>query len=168
MSLLNSSRGQSISNAYTSNTVSNSMYQTNNKFAKFPPIMNDGRSVLASWQPGAVVNDILMKESGIQSNWQYRKFLMENADHIRQQNFRFACNDSGYFVRNSDMNVDPSNIFGNPAFYASVDEPIKHIGAEPSDLKQTYLSRLQLDSRRVIPTMTQDELIKRWGNMIHK
>jgi hypothetical protein len=66
------------------------------------------------------------------------------------------------------MNVDQPDTFGNPAFYSSVDEPVKHIGDAPSDLKQTYLSRLQLDSRRVIPTMTQDELIKRWGNMIDK
>ena len=28
--------------------------------------------------------------------------------------------------------------------------------------------REQLEARRVIPTMTQDELIKKWGNVVAK
>jgi hypothetical protein len=29
-------------------------------------------------------------------------------------------------------------------------------------------SREQLEARRVIPTMTQDELIRKWGNVVEK
>ena len=51
---------------------------SNNIYFGFPPIMTDGRNY-AQWQPGAVVNKTLREENGIKSNWQYRKYLQENA-----------------------------------------------------------------------------------------
>lgn len=170
MAALNTSQGQCIYKAYSNieEPIPSTGYQSNNKYANFPPKMNDGRSVHASWQPGAVVNEAMLQESGIKSNWQYRKYLVENGDHIRRQNFLYACNDTGYFIRNEKTGVEDTSRYSHPAFYGSVDEPIKHIGASISDLKSSYLTREQLDSRRVIPTMTQDELIKKWGNVIEK
>lgn len=168
-SFVKSTRGESLYQAYP-NIQPPSMqgYQANNQYPNFPPKMNDGRAVLASWQPGAVVNESILKESGITSNWQYRKFLTENGDSIRQRNFEYSCNDVGYFIRNEDIGMEQPTGFGNPRVYTSMDEPIRHLGGQPSDLKQTYLSREQLEARRVIPTMTQDELIRKWGNVVEK
>ena len=168
MAALRTSGGQSVYSAYGSMQIPADQYQTNNQYPNFPPKMNDGRAVLASWQPGAVVNEAMMKESGIQSNWQYRRFLVENGDEIRRKNFMYACNDTGYFIRNEDIGMEVPNSYSGPALYNSIDEPVKHAGAMASDLKQSYLSREQLEARRVIPTMTQDELIKKWGNVVAK
>lgn len=168
MSALKTSRGLSIYQAYSPMQIPAKGYQTNNQYANFPPKMNDGRSVLSSWQPGAVVNDYMMKESGIQSNWQYRKFLVENGDEIRRKNFMYSCNDTGYFIRNEDFGMEVPLSYNGPALYNTNEEAVKHLGASVSDLKQAYLTREQLESKRVIPTMTQDELIKKWGNVIAK
>ena len=62
---------------------------SNNIHFGFPPIMTDGRNY-AQWQPGAVVNKTLRKEAGIKSNWQYRKYLQENADQIIEYDQRQA------------------------------------------------------------------------------
>lgn len=167
MSALQTSGGQSIYSAYSMTApVSYNGYQTNNQYANFPPKMNDGRSVVASWQPGAVVNENLMNDTGVTSNWQYRKYLIENGNEIRRQNFMYACNDTGYFIRNESTGIEVPKGYSGPAIYSSVDEPVKHMETSVSDLKQSYLSREQLDARRVIPTMTQDELIKKWGNVV--
>ena len=58
---------------------------SNNIDFNYPPIMADGRNY-ASWQPEAVINKRIQKEEGIQSNWQYRKFLQKNANQIMNYN----------------------------------------------------------------------------------
>ena len=40
-------------------------YHSNNKYAGFPPLMSDGRTITASWQPEALVNEELIKTIGI-------------------------------------------------------------------------------------------------------
>ena len=54
--------------------------------------MNDGRNY-ADWQPGAVINERLRKEANIKSNWDYRKYLCNNADTIIKYNQLSACGD---------------------------------------------------------------------------
>jgi hypothetical protein len=149
--------GQNISEAYTSPITSTTGYQCNNQYSHFPPKMNDGRSVVASWQPGAVVNEILVQQNGIQSNWQYRKYLMSNSQTIRENLFQDALNDVGYSVRNEHPGMN--EIYQTPKLYGSLHEPISHRLAESSDLKEMYMSREQLDARRVVPSMTQDEML---------
>ena len=77
-------------------------YNTNNKYPEFPPLMNDGRSVTASYQPESVINNELITKNGIESNWKYRKYLTENSKQIMEWNFREACNDAGYFKRHNE------------------------------------------------------------------
>jgi hypothetical protein len=57
-------------------------YRTNNKYPEFPPLMNDGRAVTASYQPEAVLNEKLIRSNNIQSNWQYRRYLTNHAKEI--------------------------------------------------------------------------------------
>jgi KDO2-lipid IV(A) lauroyltransferase len=37
-------------------------YHSNNKYDGFPPLMMDGRTITASWQPEAILNEHLLKE----------------------------------------------------------------------------------------------------------
>ena len=63
---------------------------SNNIHFDFPPIMTDGRNY-ATWQPGAVINQQIKKQANIKSNWQYRKYLTDNADSIIKYNQLEAC-----------------------------------------------------------------------------
>ena len=127
-------------------------YGTNNRFPEFPPLMQDGRSILSSWQPEAVINDRILKNNGIKSNWEYRRFLSQNAKEILDHNFREACNDTGF-------NMTPPYAHSNgPYLYEGIEDTTVPLGVQNSDLKQLYLSREQLDARKVAPQVTQEEL----------
>ena len=137
-------------------------YQTNNRFPDFPPIMADGRAVISGWQPDSVISDRIIKDNNIKSNWQYRRFLNQHANEIMTHNLQEACNDTGYFVETEkDVNTKQPNY---PYTYTSVDDNTKVLGQEKeSDLKELYLSRERLDDRKNVPSMTQAELIQKYG-----
>ena len=65
-------------------------YAANNMYPGFPPLMSDGRALIASWQPEEVENQLLLQSSGIQSNWEYRKYLTHNAKSNMRTNFTEA------------------------------------------------------------------------------
>ena len=138
-------------------------YNTNNKYPEFPPLMCDGRAVTASYQPESVVNQDLIHKNNIQSNWQYRKYLTENAGKIMEQNFRESCNDTGYYKRHNDLPLNAMNQSTpstTPFLYNSLLDAQKPFGYASSDLKDLYLSREQLDARKVSPVITQEEILK--------
>jgi hypothetical protein len=111
-------------------------YSTNNRYDGFPPLMSDGRTITASYQPQSETNKEILRQSGIQSNWQYRQYLVANADAIMKQNFQEACNDVGYVSRY------PNEVVPSP--------PIRHNDTTygQSDLKQLYLSREELNLKK--------------------
>ncbi len=130
-------------------------YATNNVYQQYPPRMTDSRSLIASYQPESILNNNLIKENNIQSNWQYRKFLTENSQMIARENFKEACNDCGFFQRFTP---------GERGYHSETHStPIQYkdnatILNEKSDLKQLYLSREDLQSKRDPLTLTQDQL----------
>ena len=128
---------------------------SNNIHFNFPPIMADGRN-FASWQPGAVVNEKIRQESGIKSNWQYRKYLMENADQIIKYNQLGACEQSSGGVVNYG---GEEKLNGSPFLYNSYLENSQPFGYENSDLKSSYLTRQQLQERMVTPVITQEQIL---------
>jgi hypothetical protein len=133
-------------------------YNTNNKYPEFPPLMSDGRSITASWQPEAVMNADLKQRNGIESNWQYRQFLTQNAKPIMEYNFRNSSNDIGYYVRHEDLpNIQSGNIVdfvsNMPYLYNSPMDTNKPLGYSDTDLKQLYLSREELESRKIAPVI---------------
>ena len=163
---MSSYQPESLSSAYPviKETVPQSAlgYNTNNKYPQFPPLMSDGRSVTASWQPESSINADLIESNGITSNWQYRKFLTHNAKQIMEYNFRESSNDIGYYKRPADlpsMQSDKvSDLYTSPYAYKSVLDRAKPFGASTSDLKELYLSREQLNARKISPVITQDQL----------
>jgi hypothetical protein len=159
---LNTSQGEKVQSSYSiiNETIPTSKlgYHTNNKYPVFPPLMQDGRSLISSWQPESKINDVILKQNNIQSNWQYRKFIRENANEILQYNFKEACNDTGYIIPPPIMGNRPSN----PYYYKSIHDIHQPTGVENSDLKAIYLSREQLNSRKFAPSINQDQFIKMW------
>ena len=92
-----------------------------------------------------------------------RKYLTKNANSILDHNFKEACNDVGYFKRPIDITSIHSNKFkqtNEPHLYSSLDDETKPFGYTSSDLKSIYLTREELQSRKISPTITQDNLLK--------
>ena len=143
-----------ISSAYScgqcENRVSTLGYATNNVYPSFPANMSDGRSLVASYQPEAILNDNLIKQSGVKSNWEYRKYLVENSKKVAESNFNEACNDCGYFERFLPSERGQKN----EVLPMGSNRPVSH----NSDLKQLYLSREELSNKYEPHTMTQDQL----------
>ena len=128
---------------------------SNNIHFDFPPIMTDGRNY-SKWQPGAQINEEIRKENNIKSNWQYRKYLTENADAIIKSNQLEACNECCYCpaLRTGEQ------IPNTPFLYKSCMEKSQPYGYEDSDLKNVYLTSYQLQARMVAPLITQDQLLQ--------
>lgn len=139
-------------------------YNTNNRYPEFPPMMSDGRAIVSSHQPESVINHEIIVSNNIQSNWQYRNFLISNAAKIMEQNFRESCNDTGYFVKqyeiqNSNSVVKDTN--SPPFLYSAANANTMPFGHASSDLKDTYLSREQLESKMTSSILPQYSLFNR-------
>jgi hypothetical protein len=130
-------------------------YNTNNKYPQFPPLMSDGRSVTATWQPESIINADLIQSNGIKSNWQYRRYLTKNSQEIMEYNFRESSNDVGYYKRHNDLPNMQSNkvsdINQTPYAYKSFLDETTPIGYTSSNLKENYLTREQLNARKIAP-----------------
>ncbi len=141
-------------------------YSANNRFAGFPPLMCDGRCLIASWQPEADINNQLLQKNNIRSNWEYRQYLTNNAPAIMRENFISSANDVGYYERNATEIGEPNykpisaTSISRPFMYSSILEPPTHLGNENTDLKTEYLTREQLNARHFSPVVTQDELLR--------
>lgn len=136
-------------------------YNTNNKYPEFPPLMMDGRSITASYQPESILNESIIRDNNIKSNWEYRKFLTHNSQNLMEYNFRESCNDSGYYKRYQDI---ITNQAFTPYQYSSPTDNTRPFGYSSSDLKDLYLSREQLNASKVSPSITQEELIRGISN----
>jgi len=140
-------------------------YHANNKYAAFPPLMSDGRSITNTWQPESTLNAEIIQTNGIRSNWEYRQFLIQNGGHVAAYNFRESANDIGYFKRPIDLPSMRSNqvegLYTNPYMYKSITDGSKPVGYVNSDLKDVYLSREQLDARKISPVVNQEQLLNR-------
>lgn len=114
-------------------------YETNNKYRKFPPLMTDGRSIISSLNNENQIHKMLLSKNGISSNWQYRKYLMDNANTIMEYNYREAANDTGYSIL--PRKKTSSNNFLDT--YDFLDQ------LQSSDLKEMYLTREQLYAKKM-------------------
>jgi hypothetical protein len=148
--------GLDLNSAYTPvSETPKSIYgfQTHNLYKDFPPFMNDGRVIVASWTQESVTNNNLLASTGMKSNWEYRKYLTENAKSLIQQNQAESLNDIGYIARYSTAPQQQNNV---PYYYKSYLDNSKPFGYETSDLKQLYLTAEQLNARKMAPAINAD------------
>ena len=130
---------------------------SNNVHFNFPPIMADGRNY-ASWQPEAVINERIQKQEGIHNNWSYRQYLQKNGQQIMKYNNLEACYDLGL---NPHVPSDKNPSSNVPYLYKSTfDGSQPGYGYPTSDLKNPYLSREQLNSRLVAPSIPVKNFVK--------
>ena len=130
---------------------------SNNIHFDFPPIMADGRNY-TSWQPGTKISEDIREQAGIKSNWQYRKYMQDNADSVVKYNQLAACDQCCSSTARYGVDNETKN--NSPFLYKSCVESSQPFGYENSDLKSLYLTSHQLQSRMFTPVMTQEQLIK--------
>ena len=123
---------------------------SNNIDFNFPPIMSDGRN-FASWQPDAVVNNNIQKQEKIQSNWEYRQYMQKNGIQILNYNSIEACYNLGLDPHVKTDRTPSDNV--PYKFKGIFDSSKPGFGYCNSDLKNPYLTREQLNSRLIAPTI---------------
>jgi hypothetical protein len=130
---------------------------SNNINFNFPPIMADGRNY-ASWQPDAVINERIQVKEDIRSNWSYRQYLQKNGKQIMNFNSQEACYDLGLDPHYYSDKTPSSNV--PYTFRGTFDTSKPGFGYCNSDLKKPYLSREQLNSRLVSPSINPENFNK--------
>ena len=120
-------------------------YKTNNRYDGFPPLMNDGRSITAAYRSEPLLHNSILKNIGTVSNAEYRDYMIKNGKSILESDFRNTSTDVGYTERPIDQLQGTT-----PRVYNTIMDTPR---LPPSDLKQIYLSREQLESRRMAPSL---------------
>ena len=121
---------------------------SNNIHNNMPPLMSDGRN-FSMWLPDEVVNAQIKKDAGITSNWDYRRYLQENASQIMAQNSMNSIAGTGF---NEVQKTQEQN---TPFVYMNTFDTNKpSVGYVNSDLKSQYLSREQLNARMMSPNIS--------------
>ena len=124
---------------------------SNNIHFNSPPIMADGRN-FAQWQPDAAVNNRIQQKEGITNNWNYRQYLQQNGLKIMNYNTAESCYDLGLDPHVQTGKTPSDNV---PYMFKSTFDTSKPgYGYCNSDLKNPYLTREQLNSRMVAPSIT--------------
>jgi hypothetical protein len=104
----------------------------------------------SSWQPDAKTNNKILVDSGITSNWKYRQYIQNNANHIMKYNtmeYIYASGNNPYAVSNK---IPSDNV---PYKFSSLYDPNKpNYGYSDSDLKQEFLKKQQLSARMIAPS----------------
>ena len=140
-------------------TLSRTMHpvHTNIQYPEIPQFVSGGMRVSASWQPESENNADLVAKTGITTNWQYRKYLINNAKDIIEYNYRESINDQNDNIRKSESPHIDSNIvtgFNNtPHIQHSITDATHRFGKPTSDLKNRYLSREQMNALKISPVV---------------
>jgi len=126
-------------------------YSGSNNYNKTsPPLMNDGRTY-SSYTPDAEVNDKIKKDAKIQSNWDYRQYLQNNALQIMQYNTAESVYATGI---NSSSAINTTGTSNVPFLFSGTNDTRKPaIGYNNNDLKNPYLTREALNARMISPSI---------------
>lgn len=141
--------------AYASVPASSLAYHTNNRYDGFPPLMNDGRSIVANGKSEPLSHNALLQKTGITNNAQYRDYMIKNAKDIMVAEFHNTSNDTGFSAEGRFADYLLASTTGKHAKHASynVAKPTNLPAIANSDLKNIYLSREQLDAKRMYPAL---------------
>ena len=131
-------------------------YNTNNVYPIYPPLMSDGRSIVATDQSETIINNNLLKDSGVHTNWEYRKYLTDNSEKIREINTLEAFNDVGYYKRFVNFENIPPSLQSGESSTKTSDQRFgeEHFSvAGEGELKDLYKTRENLNSLIYSPSI---------------
>jgi len=126
-------------------------YSGSNNYDKTsPPLMSDGRNY-SSYTPDAAVNDKIKHDAQITTNWGYRQYLQNNALQIMKYNTAESCYATGV---NPSSVVNTTSTPNTPFLFKGTNDTRKPaIGYNNNELKNPYLSREELNSKMISPSI---------------
>lgn len=127
---------------------------SNNVHPNFPAMMSSG-DLYTDYTESCKMNNEIKQKAGIKTNYNYRQWLIKNADSVMKNNMDMArdqCCDGG------DKFAPVANSVKH--LFKNCSDKSKPFGYEESDLKNLYLSRTDLESRLRAPIMSQAEMLK--------
>lgn len=126
----------------------------NNKYSNYAPLMSDSR-LFTSYDPHYENNDKFMEQHHIETNYDYRQYLIRNADKIIEDNQRTMCNQVGVcrFSTESYTQRNPEGKY----LYKGHSDKTQPYGYETSDMKKTYVEKSARQSRMAAPIMSQQK-----------
>lgn len=143
-------------------SASNLGYHSNNRYDGFPPLMSDGRSIVANGKSEPLEHNALLKKQGMTNNAQYRDYMIKNAKQIMMNEYRNSSNDTGFSEEGRFADYLLASVTSVPKAKDSKQMPVKgnqgglgqgdRITYKQSDLKDIYLTREQLFERRNYPS----------------
>lgn len=109
----------------------------NNKINKQTDIVNHNIQPInnANYQPENLKNSELINSENIQKNWQYRKYITNNANNIREYNYLDAANSINYTNRPYSSPVINSDIFKPTQDFNDISI------SNHSDLKNNFINK---------------------------
>ena len=128
---------------------------SNNIDFKDPALMSDSR-LYTHYGSTCKANNSLKKDLGLNSNYDYRQYLIKNGNRLIEQNQNSHIDKLGY---NSPYNISNFNL-DSKHIYKNVSDKSQPHGYETSDLKNLYLSRYELQAKSTGPIVTQEELLQ--------
>jgi len=136
---------------------------TNVQHKQVPPITNNNKPLSSSWQPESENNNDLLARTGIQTNWQYRKYLTDNAPDLMEYNYRESNNENNIAVRQ----LNPPNIQSNevngythmPRMQRDILDTSHRFGQPGSDLKNMYLAKSVQENLQIAPIVIPENVI---------
>ena len=103
------------------------------------------------WQPNGSTNTKIQIDTKINTNWQYRQYIQKNANDIMKYNTMQSINASG---NNPYTLLNTKPIQNTPYLYNSIyDTSVPAYGFKNSDLKQNYMTKEQIKSRMISPSI---------------
>lgn len=123
----------------------------NNNYYTIEPTQELQGAAYSLWQPDASTNRKILVDTGINSNWNYRKYIQKNANDIMKYNTMQAINTSG----NNPYTVLNTNTVNNaPHLYSSIhDTNNPPYGYRVSDLRTDFLTKQQIKARMISPSI---------------
>ena len=127
---------------------------SNNIHFNLPPLMSYGRN-FTTLTPARQQNTKVFEKLNMQSNYDYRQYLISNAENLIKKNMLSACDNCCHCERIIDGIPQHQKYF-----YRDCSDLNKPYGYQDSDLKNMYLTRHQHESKLKAPILTQEQLLQ--------
>lgn len=123
---------------------------SHNIYKNYMPLMDDGRQFTSYFNTNVLIKNNLNNPQI--SNNDYRRYLMNNADALMQQNQKNACDECGYCPYDQRLPC-------KPYIFSSCSDKKVPFGYESSDLKNSYLQKTEINSRKIAPIVSYNGTI---------
>lgn len=122
----------------------------------------NGGAQFTNYNSATEINKMIKDDRELSTNNQYRAYLTQNASTIIEHNKQTA-------IAATPFNPVTNQLMQNPEkkyiIFSNYNENATGLpGYVDSDLKRSYLSRMELESRRELPYVNQESLLQHKNN----